>query len=90
MNDLAEIIALNKDQIRAEWVKDMGKALQRTDLMSKAELDEHCRIIVSAVVTGVRAGGTAYLSSSTWATARELLQEISAMPSSISPADVSS
>lgn len=77
MNDLAEIISLNEEQIRAEWVKDMGKALLRTDLMSKAELEEQCQTILGAVVAGVRAGGTTDISSSAWATGRELLQEIS-------------
>ena len=78
MNELAEIISQNEEQIRTEWIRDMAKSLQRSDLMSKSELEEQSRSVLSAVVMGVRASGPTDLSGKGWNTARELLQEISA------------
>ncbi len=90
MNELAEIISRNEDKIRSEWVKGMAKSVQRADLISKTELDEQCRSLLSAVVAGVRVGGPTDLSGSGWSTARELLQEISASRArqGFSPSDV--
>ena len=77
MNELAEIIARNEDQIRDEWLRDMGKSLQRSDLMSRTELEEQSGALLNAVVAGVRTSGPADLSARGWNAARELLQEIS-------------
>ena len=57
MNELVEIISKNEEQIRAEWMRDMGKTVQRADLISKTELEEQCRSILSAVIAGVRTSG---------------------------------
>lgn len=57
---------------------DMGKSIRRTDLMSKAELDEQSGIVLSAVVKGVKTRGTDDMSAVGWSDARKLLQEISA------------
>lgn len=78
MNELAEIIAQNEEQIRSEWIRDMARSLQRSDLISKTELEEQSRALMAAVVAGVRTSGPTDLSGKGWATARELLQEISA------------
>lgn len=78
MNELAEIIAQNEEQIRNEWMRDMAKTMLRTDLISRTELEEQSRALLNAVVTGVRSSGPTDLSGMGWATARELLQEISA------------
>lgn len=90
MNELAEIISQNEDKIRSEWVKGMAKAVQRTDLISKTELDDQCRSLLSAVVAGVRVSGPTELSAAGWSTARELLQEMSASRTrqGFSPSDV--
>jgi rsbT co-antagonist protein RsbR len=77
MNELAEIIAQNEEQIRSEWLRDMSKTLQRSDLMSKVELEEQSRSVLNAVVEGVRISGPTNFTAKGWATARELLQEIS-------------
>jgi rsbT co-antagonist protein RsbR len=77
MNELAEIISRNEDQIRTEWIQDMGRSVQRTDLMSKAELDEQCRAILSAIVQGIKGGGPTDITTSSWSSAREILGEIS-------------
>jgi rsbT co-antagonist protein RsbR len=90
MNELAEIISQNEDQIRTEWLRDMGKTLQRPDLMSKTELEEQSRSVLNAVVAGVKTGGMTDLSSKGWNNARELLQEISGSRArqGFSPAEV--
>ena len=52
MNELAEIITQNEDQIRSEWIRDMANSVQRADLIGKTELEEQCRALLSAVVDG--------------------------------------
>ena len=90
MNDLAEIISQNEDKIRSEWIRTMSKSVERSDLMSKAELDEQCRALLRAILEGLRTSGPADTSTSGWNTARELLSEISASRArqGFSPADV--
>ncbi len=78
MNELAEIITQNEEQIRTEWIRGMVKSLQRSDLMSKVELEEQSRSVLNAVAIGVRTSGPTDLSGMGWNTARELVQEISA------------
>jgi rsbT co-antagonist protein RsbR len=92
MNELVEIISKNEEQIRAEWMRDMGKSVQRADLISKTELEEQCRSLLTAVVAGVRTNGPNDLSAAGWNTARDLLQEISTSRArqGFSPSDVSS
>ncbi len=78
MNELAEIISKNEDRIRAEWIRDMSKSVQRADLMGKAELDEQCRTLLGAIVQGLKTSGPTDVTTTGWNTARELLQDISA------------
>lgn len=78
MTQLAEIISTNEDRILAEWIRDISKSVQRADLMSKLELDEQCRALLSAIVNGVKASGPADISGAEWNEARELLQDVSA------------
>jgi len=92
MSELAEIITQNEDQIRAEWLRDMAKSLQRSDLMSKAELEEQSLAVLNAVVMGVKTSGPTDMSGKGWNTARELLQEISSSRArqGFSPTEVAS
>jgi rsbT co-antagonist protein RsbR len=78
MSQLAEIINKNEIRIREEWVRDMSKTVQRSDLITKAELDEQCRALLSGIAAGVKTSGPIDTSSSGWRETRELLQEISA------------
>lgn len=89
MSKLAEIISRNEDQIRADWIRDMSKSVQRTDLMSKTELDEQSRTLLSSVVAGVRSGTTDILAPA-WNSTREFLHEISSSRArqGFSPAEV--
>ncbi len=78
MSDLAEIIVRNEEQIRSDWIRDMSQTVQRSDLMSKAELNEQCGTLLKAVVTGVRSGNPADITTSGFAEAREFLEGVSA------------
>jgi rsbT co-antagonist protein RsbR len=90
MNDVAEIIAQNEDQIRSEWIRDMANSVQRADLIGKRELDDQCRSLLGAVVAGVRSSGPDDLTAGGWNGTRDLLQEISASRArqGFSPSDV--
>ena len=90
MNELAEIISQNEDKIRTEWIKEMAGSVQRPDLISKTELEEQCRALLSSVIAGIRSNGPTEISGSGWNAARELLQEISASRArqGFSPIDV--
>jgi rsbT co-antagonist protein RsbR len=90
MNQLAEIVSRNEEQIRTEWVRDMGKSAQRTDLIGKAELEEQCRTLLNHVVAGIQSSGPANISAAGWNGAREFLQEISTSRArqGFSPSDV--
>jgi rsbT co-antagonist protein RsbR len=90
MSDLAEIISKNEEQILKEWIRDMGKSVQRADLMSKVELDDQCRALLKAVVTGVRVSGASDIEAAGWNEARDFLQSISSSRArqGFSPAEV--
>src|SRR5579863_6848202 len=77
MNELADIMSQNEDQIRTEWIRDMARILQRPDLMSKAELEEQSREVLAAVVMGIKTSGPSDFGGKGWNAAREQLQEIS-------------
>ena len=78
MHELAEFIARNEDSIRSEWIRTMSKTVQRADLISKADLDEQCGTLLSAIVDGVKTSGPTEIAGPGWSNARELLQDISA------------
>jgi rsbT co-antagonist protein RsbR len=90
MKELAEIVSKNEQQIRTEWVRDMGKSVQRADLMGEAELEEQCRTLLSAVSAALRDSGPADISAAGWSPVRDLLQDVSASRArqGFSPADV--
>ena len=77
MNDLAEIITRNEDQIRAEWIRDMSRSVQRADLMSKTEMTEQCGALLTSVIAGVRSSAPSDIASPGWSQAREVLESIS-------------
>lgn len=90
MNDLAEIISQNEDKLRSEWIRTMSSAVERADLMSKAELDEQCGSILKEIVDGVKTSGPENVAGAGWNGARELLTSISASRArqGFSPTDV--
>jgi len=90
MKELAEIVSKNEEQIRTEWVRGMGKSVERADLISGAELEEQCRTLLSAISAALRASGPADTSTAGWSPVRDLLQEISTSRArqGFSPGDV--
>src|SRR5512146_1798691 len=78
MSRVAEIIARNEASIRADWVDNMSKTVQRADLMSKAELAEQTSRLLAAIIEGTKADESGNIAAASWAPAKELLQEISA------------
>jgi rsbT co-antagonist protein RsbR len=78
MNELAEIISRDENSIRSEWIRTMSKSVERADLMSKAELDEQCGAVLSAIVEGVKTSGPTDIDGAGWNRTRDLLKEISA------------
>jgi rsbT co-antagonist protein RsbR len=77
MSELAEIISRNEDSIRTGWINDIAKSVQRSDLISRAELEEQCRALLNAILNALRYGGSD-VSTPGWSSTRELLSEISA------------
>jgi rsbT co-antagonist protein RsbR len=90
MSELAEIISKNEDKILAEWIRTMSTLVSRSDLMSKAELDEQCRVLLNGIVAGVKVSGPTNVDGAGWTTAREFLREIAATRArqGFSPVDV--
>lgn len=90
MNDLAEIISQNEDKLRSEWIRTMSSAVERADLMSKAELDEQCGSILKEIASGLKTSGAESIAGSGWNGARELLGSISSSRArqGFSPVDV--
>lgn len=78
MNDLAEIISKNADAIRKEWVAEMSRSVERADLMNITELEDQCRLVLDALVEGVRTSSPTNVTGAGWNTARDLLRDISA------------
>jgi rsbT co-antagonist protein RsbR len=78
MTDLAEIISQNAETIRQQWIAGISKSVQRSDLISKAELEEQAGAVLDAIVTGLRTSGSIDVEGPGWDTARDLLRDISA------------
>jgi rsbT co-antagonist protein RsbR len=77
MNKLGEIISRNEERIRTAWIADMGRSVQRNDLISKVELEEQTRGVLNAIAKGTQSADPSDISTPPWTPARELLQEIS-------------
>src|SRR5580698_9530967 len=90
MTELAEIISKHEGTIRTEWLRDMSNSVQRTDLISKTELEEQCRTLLSSIVSGLKSSGPTDISATGWEAARDLLREIAASRArqGFSPGDV--
>jgi rsbT co-antagonist protein RsbR len=90
VNELAEIVSKNQDQILTEWIRDMGTSVQRADKIGKEELESQCRTLLKSVVEGIRASGPTEIKAAGWNAARELLEEISSSRArqGFSPEDV--
>lgn len=77
MSKLGEIISRNEERIRTDWMKDMTATVQRSDLMSNAELQEQSSALLKAIAKAASSSQHVDLSSTDWARVREMLQDIS-------------
>src|SRR5579859_2651433 len=75
-SNLASIIAQHKAEILTEWLRDMGAANRRSDLMKDSELKAQCSQFVELLAQAT-AAGTASFESGAYGPLRELLGEIS-------------
>ena len=78
MSKLAEIISQNEERIRKDWIAGMTKAVQRADLMSKVEVEEQSRAILTAIVEGTMTNDSTDLKGPAWESAKDLLRDLSA------------
>jgi rsbT co-antagonist protein RsbR len=78
MSKLGEIISRNEERIRTAWISDMTKSVQRADLISRVELDEQTRNLLSAIAKGASSAQADDITQPAWSSAREFLQDISA------------
>lgn len=78
MSKLGEIISRNEERIRTAWISDMTKSVQRADLISRVELDEQTRNLLSAIAKGASSAQADDVTQPAWSSAREFLQDISA------------
>ena len=74
--DLKEIIAGEREQLRSEWLREMGESVRRADLMKESELQQQCAQFLDAFVTALDAGGS-NTKGAAWDPVRELLAQIS-------------
>jgi len=77
MSKLGEIVSRNEERVRAAWVTDMSNSVQRSDLISKVELEEQTRSLLRAIVQGATSDRPDDINGPAWAPAREMLQDIS-------------
>ena len=77
MSKLGEIISRNEERIRTDWMKDMTAAIQRSDLMSSAELKEQSAALLKGIAKSESTSQTSDVLSADYAGVREMLQEVS-------------
>jgi rsbT co-antagonist protein RsbR len=73
---LAAVLAKHESSVLAEWIKEMGGATRRADLMNDSELRKQCTTFLKLLRDGVESGSSDVQTSS-WQPIRELLTEIS-------------
>jgi rsbT co-antagonist protein RsbR len=90
VNELAEIVSKNQDQILTEWARDMGSSIRRADKIGKEELEGQCRDLLNSVVEGLKRNGPSDLDAAPWNAVRQFLEEMSASRArqGFSPEDV--
>ncbi len=73
---LASIIANHRDQILAEWLREMGGAIRRSDLIKESELQSQCGRFIALLADATAQAGTT-VQSAAYDPLRELLGDIS-------------
>jgi rsbT co-antagonist protein RsbR len=77
MSKLPEMINKNKEEIRADWLKQMSTAVRRADLISNEELESQSRELMDAIATGAKSGEVTNVDGPAWDQARDTLTAIS-------------
>ena len=73
---LASIIAGHKDEILSEWLREMGTATRRNDLMKDSELQSQCSNFLTLLANATAQAGNTILSAA-YDPLREMLSDIS-------------
>jgi rsbT co-antagonist protein RsbR len=73
---LAQAIAQNREEILAEWQREMSGAIRRGDLMKESELRGQCAEFLKLMQSALESGGSNFQSNA-WEGIRNLLGDIS-------------
>ncbi len=73
---LSDILSQHQQEILAEWIKEMSRAIRRTDLLKDSDLRSQCSRILQ-VLKDATASGAATFQSSSFDPVREMLDGIS-------------
>jgi rsbT co-antagonist protein RsbR len=73
---LGSIIAQHRDQILSQWLREMGGAARRSDLIKESELQSQCSRFLALLADATAQAGTA-MQSAAYDPVRELLGDIS-------------
>ena len=77
MSKLPEMINKHKEEIRADWLKQMSAAVRRADLMTDEEMESQSRELMDAITSGARSGDVTNIDGPAWDQARDTLAAIS-------------
>jgi len=75
-SSLGSIITQNREEILAEWLREMSGATRRSDLIKESDLRSQCTQFLSLMQSAIESGGT-HFQSNAWDGVRNLLGEIS-------------
>jgi len=75
-SSLGSIITQNREEILAEWLREMSGATRRSDLIKESDLRSQCTQFLSLMQSAIESGGTNFQSNA-WDGVRNLLGEIS-------------
>lgn len=78
MSKLPEMINKYKEEIRADWLKQMSTGVRRTDLMTNEEMESQSRELMDAIAGGARSGDVTNIDGPAWSQTRDILTAISA------------
>ena len=75
-SSLGSILAQHKEEILSEWLREMGGATRRSDLIKASELESQCRRFIDLIAEATAAAGV-NVQSGTFDSMRDLLADIS-------------
>ena len=75
-SNLGSILAQHRAEILSEWLREMGEATRRSDLMKDTEVQSQCKRFLDLLVQGSEAAGT-NAQSSAYDPMRTMLEDIS-------------